>query len=242
MLRAAAARAVVPPTARVRCLRLAGGWGARCRARPGLSADLSARPASHIRDVLAPAFHGPASGEHEQTCHQQQPMSHRLSLLHRLAALNADLVVQLTASRHKFHAGKFHCSAFDACKFISRPYRTASRRRVPAADGWVCSGPLGASRRDRARRHGYKKLPLNPTHEIYHGYKRGHLALCISCIFVSASMQQEVPTHAPPPGSLATGRIVLVDDGSCPPGEVLELTGSTPGLDRQSRCVPRPTR
>ena len=72
--------------------------------------------------------------------------------------------------------------------------------------------------------------------------KIGRFALCISCILVSACMQQEVLTHAPPPGSLATGRIILVDDGSCPPGEVRELTGSTPGLDRQSRCVPRPTR
>jgi hypothetical protein len=68
------------------------------------------------------------------------------------------------------------------------------------------------------------------------------LALLVICILVSACMQQEVLTHAPPPGSLATGRVVLVDDGSCPPDQLRELTGSTPGFDRQSRCVPRPTR
>jgi hypothetical protein len=33
------------------------------------------------------------------------------------------------------------------------------------------------------------------------------------------------------------GRVVLVDDGSCPPGQLRELTGSTPSFERQSRCV-----
>lgn len=69
-----------------------------------------------------------------------------------------------------------------------------------------------------------------------------YFALFVSFILLPACMQQEVLTHAPPPGSLATGRTALVDDGSCPPGEVRELTGSTPGFERQSRCVPRPTR
>ena len=72
--------------------------------------------------------------------------------------------------------------------------------------------------------------------------KTGYLAIFVSSILVSACMQQEVLTHAPPPGSLATGRTALVDDGSCPPDQLRELTGSTPGFERQSRCVPRPTR
>lgn len=64
----------------------------------------------------------------------------------------------------------------------------------------------------------------------------------MSTILVSACMQDEVLTHAPPPGNLATGRVVLVDDGSCPPGEIRHLTGSTAGAERWSRCVPRPAR
>ena len=68
------------------------------------------------------------------------------------------------------------------------------------------------------------------------------IALLISCGLVSACADPEVLSQAPPSGSLPTGRIVLVDDGSCPPGQVREFTGSMPGVDRPSRCVPRPSR
>lgn len=64
----------------------------------------------------------------------------------------------------------------------------------------------------------------------------------ISAFLVPACVQEEVLTQAPAAGSLATGRIVLVDDGSCPAGELRQLTGATPGTERWSRCVPRPTR
>jgi hypothetical protein len=54
----------------------------------------------------------------------------------------------------------------------------------------------------------------------------------------------EYLTQDPPRGSLEYGKIAYVDDGSCPAGEVKEVTG---GNDRKSvprtvRCVKRPDR
>ena len=47
-------------------------------------------------------------------------------------------------------------------------------------------------------------------------------------------------TREPGPGELRLGQKVLVDDGSCPSGQVKEISGArlTPsGIERTARCV-----
>ena len=46
----------------------------------------------------------------------------------------------------------------------------------------------------------------------------------------------------PPKGSVRPGKIVYVDDGVCPNGEVKEITGGNQdkSIPRQVRCVKRP--
>jgi hypothetical protein len=52
---------------------------------------------------------------------------------------------------------------------------------------------------------------------------------------------QTVVKQEPPPGTLKAGHKVLVDDGSCPAGQVKQVTGSSaPGVPRKKECVPMP--
>jgi len=46
----------------------------------------------------------------------------------------------------------------------------------------------------------------------------------------------------PPKGTLPYGHVVYVDDGTCPSGEVKEITGGSlqKGISRKVRCVKRP--
>ncbi|HEY7204685.1 MAG TPA: DUF6719 family protein [Methylomirabilota bacterium] len=46
----------------------------------------------------------------------------------------------------------------------------------------------------------------------------------------------------PPTGSIPYRKVVYVDDGTCPKGEVKEITGGsqTKSIPRQVRCVKRP--
>jgi hypothetical protein len=41
-------------------------------------------------------------------------------------------------------------------------------------------------------------------------------------------------------GALSFGEKALVDDGSCPAGQIKEITGGDRKTSRQRRCVPRP--
>ena len=52
----------------------------------------------------------------------------------------------------------------------------------------------------------------------------------------------EILKEVPPPGTLPYMKIVYVDDGTCPAGEVKEITGGDQrrGIARQVRCVKRP--
>jgi Family of unknown function (DUF6719) len=49
-------------------------------------------------------------------------------------------------------------------------------------------------------------------------------------------------TVEPPAGAIPTGKIVYVDDGTCPQGEVKEVTGGSlhASIPRTVRCVERP--
>ena len=56
------------------------------------------------------------------------------------------------------------------------------------------------------------------------------------------------PTHIeylsqdPPPGTIPYGRVVYVDDGQCPDGQVKRLIGgdASKNIPRHVECVPRP--
>jgi len=59
----------------------------------------------------------------------------------------------------------------------------------------------------------------------------------VFCALLSTSVvAQQVLKEDPPRGALASGAKVLVDDGTCPAGEIKELTGGPP---RTSRCIVR---
>ncbi len=48
--------------------------------------------------------------------------------------------------------------------------------------------------------------------------------------------------EAPAPGSIRFGKVVYVDDGKCPDGQVTQITGGsqTQSIPRQEVCVKRP--
>ena len=60
---------------------------------------------------------------------------------------------------------------------------------------------------------------------------------------------QEILKSEPPRGGLRTGQAVLVDNGRCPKGQIMRVSGgyfagrrsgTSGGGDRQRECVPRP--
>lgn len=66
----------------------------------------------------------------------------------------------------------------------------------------------------------------------------------IAALLVSAPAYagaQKVLSHEPPENALRTGKRVLVDDGTCPPGQILQVIGGSrvPRSPRQRVCVPR---
>jgi hypothetical protein len=76
----------------------------------------------------------------------------------------------------------------------------------------------------------------------------GSLALAVVMAWMvpssAATLKQE-----PPMGKLKTGERVLVDDGSCPPGQIKQVIGGDYyqtdgtkkkfGVERQRRCIAR---
>jgi len=52
----------------------------------------------------------------------------------------------------------------------------------------------------------------------------------------------EVLKEEPPKNSLPRGKVVYVDDGTCPAGEIKEITGGSQAKDipRKVQCVKRP--
>ena len=59
----------------------------------------------------------------------------------------------------------------------------------------------------------------------------------------AAPAAAEVLKEEPPKNSLPRGKVVYVDDGSCPAGEIKEITGGSQdkGVRRQVRCIKRPS-
>ncbi|CAM5195158.1 hypothetical protein ARD30_18385 [Bosea thiooxidans] len=77
----------------------------------------------------------------------------------------------------------------------------------------------------------------------------GILGFSVSLILLAdAAIAQQIYRREPAKGLIPAGQKVLVDNGRCPPGQILELTGGTnPGLrarhgqstERERRCIPR---
>lgn len=59
---------------------------------------------------------------------------------------------------------------------------------------------------------------------------------------VAAQTAAEPLKKEPKGGDVRYGRIVYVDDGTCPPGEIKEITGGSneKQIERKVRCVKRP--
>ena len=57
---------------------------------------------------------------------------------------------------------------------------------------------------------------------------------------VPAIAGAEILKAEPGAGGLALGKKVLVDDGTCPKGQIKEVTGgsNTQNIARSSRCIP----
>jgi hypothetical protein len=73
------------------------------------------------------------------------------------------------------------------------------------------------------------------------------LSLClVGTLLAGPAMAVEVVKKEPPLGKMTLGQKVLVDDGSCPAGQIKEVTGGdhvkvggTQHIVRTSRCIPR---
>ena len=73
------------------------------------------------------------------------------------------------------------------------------------------------------------------------------LVTCLLVIGVSQSaLAQMVVKEEPPMGKMQEGEVLLVNDGSCPPGQIKRvvggnhvLVGGTKHIERTRRCVRR---
>ena len=65
------------------------------------------------------------------------------------------------------------------------------------------------------------------------------LGLLLSC---QSQTKVEYLKEEPPKGSVRYGKVVYVDDGTCPKGEVKEIAGGNQDMSipRKVRCIPRP--
>ena len=71
-----------------------------------------------------------------------------------------------------------------------------------------------------------------------------HLLWAIGLLLIVAPVAAEtteVLKHVPKEGEVPLGKVVYVDDGKCPKGEIKEITGGSQqkGIARKTRCVKR---
>jgi hypothetical protein len=73
-------------------------------------------------------------------------------------------------------------------------------------------------------------------------------AFLLAAVLVQYGGTPRTVTEAPAPGTLRSGERVWVDDGTCPAGQIREITGgsnrnrqgaSIPNQGRQGQCVPK---
>lgn len=70
---------------------------------------------------------------------------------------------------------------------------------------------------------------------------RTHILVVCTAIFFAGAAQAQVLKREPPRGALKEGQRTLVDDGTCPKGQIKELIGGNDNkqIKRQTRCIPR---
>jgi hypothetical protein len=69
---------------------------------------------------------------------------------------------------------------------------------------------------------------------------RTAVALLAILAMAGAAVAQTVMKREPPSGALKRGAVILVDDGSCPRGQIKEVSAGAGTESRRSRrCVPR---
>ena len=66
-------------------------------------------------------------------------------------------------------------------------------------------------------------------------------AFLLSAAASQAAMAQTILKAEPAPGALRHGHVVLVDDGSCPAGQIKLVSAGKDdaGVKRTRRCVPK---
>ena len=62
-----------------------------------------------------------------------------------------------------------------------------------------------------------------------------------SILLLTSCAPKDIFNEEPPLGTLKVGEVVLVDDGSCPDGQIKEVTAGNRALliDRTRRCIDR---
>ena len=66
------------------------------------------------------------------------------------------------------------------------------------------------------------------------------LSLALIVFFWAApAFAQQIFTREPPPGGLALGQIILVDDGRCPKGQIKQVTGGIGAARNNGKEIPR---
>jgi hypothetical protein len=66
------------------------------------------------------------------------------------------------------------------------------------------------------------------------------LALPLALALAQAAAAQTVMKSEPPSGALKRGAVILVDDGTCPAGQIKRVTAARGEEARRTRrCVPR---
>ena len=69
------------------------------------------------------------------------------------------------------------------------------------------------------------------------------LPIAVAAFFPGAGLAQSAPPkETPASGEVPYGKVVIVDDGTCPKGQVKEITGGSreKAILRQVRCVKKP--
>ena len=76
---------------------------------------------------------------------------------------------------------------------------------------------------------------------------RALLASGLATVLMVCSADAQILKQEPPMGGLREGQTVLVDDGTCPKGEIKLVTGGnhkqvggTKDIRRTTSCIPRP--
>jgi hypothetical protein len=66
------------------------------------------------------------------------------------------------------------------------------------------------------------------------------VVVTLAALLISApAARSQVLQSEPPQGSLPVGKRVLVDDGTCPSGEIKQVVGGDQlGIPRKRQCVP----